>query len=830
MQSLDRVGRARWPTSRIVALWIVCSLFASAAYYVYSRVSLPAPRVNVRWASGVDDRQRLDLETGFALTDGRFTEHRTWSYALGDAGRSNVAAIVHDPRVEDTHGIDLVTLRVAGLRPWFDGLVPALIAGFVASTLALAAIGIAGGGPASLRGLSSLMSRESRVVSLVCLGATLTIATLVRAPSWRSVGWDDEELWMSVLKTSIEARYVTEGAGIPLWNPLQGFGVPHPSATHLLFSPLFPLMLVLPAGVALALHYSIMTALGVGSTFVLCRRLGASPFMAGVGALTWLSSCFVTQLLFEDFWTQAFTFANFAPALVIVVLNYLERARTGVRARDALLLTLAGGIVLNSTTPAGSVPFAVALAVVAGVFFRANGFKGAAPLALAFAGALAMYAPSAVELWQEVGRFDAVRRYTMTSVYPEMLWTALAWPLSGSVRSAGLGAPFVAAALAAAVLGFRSDRLRTEWRAFAAAAATCLVLYALPSSAFPLASGNGEWGQFLTIFAIPLASAQITVWHRRGGRRFLVLTGVMVLAQLSLIGYWTAHVWSFQRVRRMDVGVGQVLDDRTELERALQERVQPDRDRVLLSPSAEDLLLRSMKFGHAANLPRLGIPLVNGMFKFVSYQSTYPDLDATWGHIQTHGERLRPESIDAAGVSLLVTANGDSPDDSSMRRVGRHRGLGSAAFDVWQNVDAWPRVSFVDGELQQQRNSEAGVALWRRQVLPVRLPDAVNYRMPGPGTYSITFAAATSDRFLMISENVRTDLLTVHGGRLVASGPLADVFTVLKVPAGTSAIEVTWETPLRRWLWRVSWISATTVAVAYFIALRRIDHGDGAEV
>jgi hypothetical protein len=183
---------------------------------------------------------------------------------------------------------------------------------------------------------------------------------------------------------------------------------------------------------------------------------------------------------------------------------------------------------------------------------------------------------------------------------------------------------------------------------------------------------------------------------------------------------------------------------------------------------------------------------------------------------------LRPESLDAAGVSLLVTANGDSPDDSSMRRVGRHRGLGSAAFDVWQNVDAWPRVSFVDGGPQQQRNAEAGVALWRRQVMPVRLPDAVSYQMPRPGTYSITFAAAPSVRFLMISENVRPDLLTVQGAELVASGPLADVFTVLKVPAGTGAIEVTWETPLRRWLWRISWITTAAVAAGYaWAALRR---------
>src|SRR4029078_12237488 len=102
--------------------------------------------------------------------------------------------------------------------------------------------------------------------------------------------------------------------------------------------------------------------------------------------------------------------------------------------------------------------------------------------------------------------------HTMTTFPPDIVSTALLSPIGGSLRAFGLGAPFVVAASLALVRGLRprgAASLPIAWRAMAGGAALCLVLYLLPSGAFSIASGNGEWGQLLTIFAIPLAAAQV---------------------------------------------------------------------------------------------------------------------------------------------------------------------------------------------------------------------------------------------------------------------------------------------------------------------------------
>jgi hypothetical protein len=825
------MSRIRAPRTLAAGVWVLASFAIATASYLHTRASLPAPRINVRWVPGVDDRERVALEKTFKLTDGEFTERRTFSYRLDDVTRANVAAILANSRVEDTDGINRESLHVAGEPDPLAGLSAALIAGFVPSTLALVAVihrrrlvdawmRVL----ATLRQiLEGLPSRESRRTSATFLAMSVVIATVVKLPSWSAVAWDDEELWMSILTTSQHARFWGQGIWLPLWNPLQGFGVPHPYVTHLIYTPLFPLMLVLPAGTALSLHYSIVVAIGVTAIFLLSRRLGASPFLAGVAALTWLSSCFVTQLMFVDFWTQAFTFANAAPAFVLVVLDYLDTPHT-VRIQDVLWLGLAGGIALNCTTPAGSVPFAIPLAVIGAVFARRGGLARIAWIVPALAIAVAMYAPSLVELWQEMGRFDAVRRHTMTNFYSDMVRTALLWPVSGSVRSAGLGAPFAVVALFSLAWAFLPARIAAvtrPYRAMAAAGVTCVVLYVLPSTAFPIASGNGEWGQLLTVFAIPLAAAQITTWYRSGVRGRQILAWTVIAMQLTLVCYWGGRWWMFQREKSTGQGVGTVLNQSSELERALLQRVQPYRDRVLLSSATEEWIFRRVDFGHASNFARVGIPLVNGQFKFVSYRNVYPDPDVTWGLIRTHDEQLRPEILDVAGISLLVTLDHETPADASMRLVGRYAGHGSSAFQVWENVDAWPRVSFVDGAVEQQPNAEAGSILWRRRLLPSRLPDAVTYEMRRPGSYSIRFEPSSSDRFLMISEAVRTDLLTVRGASIVRSGPFSDVFTILKVPAGAQSIDVTWETPLRRWLWTISYLTFGLTTLAYVIARLR---------
>ena len=113
---------------------IAClSLFVSPAY---------APRVNVRWAEGVDERTRQDGERALNLLAGAHVDGRTWAYDLGDASPEAIAAVIAHPSVEDTHYIDrsrrvvsaeapqgttrvrggLSLLREAALVPWVGRL------------------------------------------------------------------------------------------------------------------------------------------------------------------------------------------------------------------------------------------------------------------------------------------------------------------------------------------------------------------------------------------------------------------------------------------------------------------------------------------------------------------------------------------------------------------------------------------------------------------------------------------------------------------------------------------------------------------------------------
>ena len=65
-----------------------------------------APRVNIRWADSVDDRQRSVLEQQFRLMAGERREGSTWAYDLRDPSWSTAQALVAHPAVADTHYIN----------------------------------------------------------------------------------------------------------------------------------------------------------------------------------------------------------------------------------------------------------------------------------------------------------------------------------------------------------------------------------------------------------------------------------------------------------------------------------------------------------------------------------------------------------------------------------------------------------------------------------------------------------------------------------------------------------------------------------------------------
>ena len=70
------------------------------------RPMLASPRVSVRWAAGVDERERRALEERFRLAAPEDRGDATWQYDLTDTSRGNITALVDDPAVDDTAGVD----------------------------------------------------------------------------------------------------------------------------------------------------------------------------------------------------------------------------------------------------------------------------------------------------------------------------------------------------------------------------------------------------------------------------------------------------------------------------------------------------------------------------------------------------------------------------------------------------------------------------------------------------------------------------------------------------------------------------------------------------
>jgi hypothetical protein len=95
-------------------------------------MTLAPTQIRIRWAADIDSAARRELESRFSLRGGSDEGGGTWQYELGDPGSANVAAILREPRVADTNGIDrargVVTARVhePNVDAWFYYLTIAL--------------------------------------------------------------------------------------------------------------------------------------------------------------------------------------------------------------------------------------------------------------------------------------------------------------------------------------------------------------------------------------------------------------------------------------------------------------------------------------------------------------------------------------------------------------------------------------------------------------------------------------------------------------------------------------------------------------------------------
>jgi hypothetical protein len=76
------------------------------AYDASGRLQALPPQVNIRWADGLSERERMDAELRYQLVRVQRNQENTWRYSLLDGSMANIRALVSDPLTADTHGIN----------------------------------------------------------------------------------------------------------------------------------------------------------------------------------------------------------------------------------------------------------------------------------------------------------------------------------------------------------------------------------------------------------------------------------------------------------------------------------------------------------------------------------------------------------------------------------------------------------------------------------------------------------------------------------------------------------------------------------------------------
>jgi hypothetical protein len=153
-------------------------------------------RISVRWKPDLDPATRARLETVHRLTNPIADRSpNTWSYAVTDESRPAIRALVDDPAVEDTNGINRGAAELAIREYWYESLqrrVPLLrmhvlpglfskantLPAFYYLTFAVPLIGVVTLVAAIRRG--TLSRKQLAIVAMTVLMSLVVVETLVR--------------------------------------------------------------------------------------------------------------------------------------------------------------------------------------------------------------------------------------------------------------------------------------------------------------------------------------------------------------------------------------------------------------------------------------------------------------------------------------------------------------------------------------------------------------------------------------------------------------------------------------------------------------------------
>jgi hypothetical protein len=781
----------------------------SALAYVYARASLPAPHIHVRLAPGVDARGREDLERRFELTEGEFREGRTWAYRLENARQRNIAALLDDPRVEDTDGIDPHSLRVADAPGPLAGLRTALLVGFGASTLLFLG--------AAVRRRENLAAsfKATTWTARLWIGVPILVVTAIAVP-FVAIGPDDfDEYFTGVTTTKLAITALTHGSW-PFWTLDLGLGLPQPLRYHFITHPLSPLCAVSDCQRVLRLVDSLQLLLGAVFMAMLAKRFTGDRLLACAAGVTFCLSSSVVQTMFTDDWAITSVNESTIPILLYAVFAIGDGTDWRRAALWSLVLGGVSGLILSMSFPV------TRLAVVGIVALCVPGLRRRLPwLVLAGAVQLLIGGAQVYHILEEFVRTPAavVRTNHGSFSVAFHLWSTFLRPffffsdVSLNWRTVFLGPPFAVAALLAAIVV--RDR---NARPLQVGLLLGILGYIVPAS-WLLNINTAVWTYRteLNVFGILLAVYGIHRWTSTPGRE--LWRHRIVAVQLCWITFAFFPVW--YPVFATWVGIdppGSVRLVSSGLAQDIVRVYDHTPGRVVFAPKAHEAL-RKPRFntlGLGMNqLPMLGVPTVSAVVNGITADEIYPIYATLEGEIKAEAATVRSKALlDVLGIRYVI-ALADETVAPGVREIRRL----SDDLRMYENDDAWPEAFFVESlptdraprllECPHDRFMCADFSRYdfRRRMDPLSIARVYD-------GLRLTFPPATSPRDIVITQWYRPEWTVTEGRAQVSRA--AEQLVGIRVEPGQQAVTVSYRPRLRSRLFFVG--LATEFAVVVGIA------------
>jgi hypothetical protein len=806
---------------------MLCALGLTVPAYLYVRAALPAPHVHVRWAPGVDARDRADLERTFQLTEGEFRERRTWAYRMENVRQRNVAALLEDPRVEDTDGIDRQSLRVAGAPGPFEGLRTAIALGFGVSTLLFV------GAAVRRRNVLATSSREASISldspdragdqasasastrwgARLWIGVPILVGTLIAVP-YIAIGPDDfDEYYTGVTATKVAIEAVVHGSW-PLWNLDLGLGVPQPLRYHFITHPLSPLCAVGDCQAVLRLVASLQLLLGACFMAMLAKRLTGNRLLASAAGVTYCLSSSIVQTMLTDDWTITAINESTIPVLLYAVFAIGDAKDWRGAAVWSLVLGGCSGLILSMSFPV------TRLAVIGIVALCAPGLRRRLPwLVLAGAIQLLIGGGQVYHIYEEFVLTPSTVVRTNHGSFPFAfhLWSAFLRPFfsdpNATWRAVFFGPPFAVAAVLSAI--FIHDPNTRPLRV----GLLLGVLGFIVPPAWLLNINTALWTYRteLNVFGILLAVHGIRRWTSAPGRERW--THRIVAVQLSWIAVAFVPVW--YPIFATWVGIdppGRFRLSSSGLAQEIVALYDQRPGRVVFAPKAHEALRKPLfnTLGLGTNqLPTLGIPTVSAVVNGITADELYPIFATLEGEIKAEAATVRSKALlDVLGIRYVI-ALADETVAPGVREIRRL----SDDLRLYENVDAWPEAFFVES-LPTERVPRLSTCPHDRFLCADfsrydfrRRVDSMEIARVHDGL-RLTFPPADSARYLVITQWYRPEWTVTEGRAGVTRA--AEQLVGVSVEPGQQAVTVRYRPLLRGTLFAVG--LATELAVALAIA------------